>query len=441
MGDNNIYTALSFAAFLVLLFGVGYLLLQFHALTGTFNPFGALIRISRKVRVFSRSDAGCHALQGVTKLGPQPGETRPRAGVATGAGPRVFLEMRMSRVPAASSPSPPPVMDIAPAARERLGAAGFPAAWTERLERLVPADRLGEAADHFLGPRPVAFRVNTLRADPRTVATRLAADGLEARAVAWSAAAFTVAAAERERLVRHPLVDAGDVYPQGLSSQLAAFVLDPRPEESVLDLCAAPGGKTLDLAQRLAAPSGGGDLAAVEASKPRFFRLRANLERAGAGWVRTYLHDGRRTGTKVPGRFDAVLLDAPCSGDTRLRGGDDDASAWSVKKARRLSPKQRQLLASAIRCTRPGGRVLYATCSLSPEENEAVVDAALREDSVEAEAFDVPPGVCSPGLAGWAGTAFHPGVSLTRRVLPAGPWEGFYLALLRVRGGGESKLA
>ena len=326
-------------------------------------------------------------------------------------------------------------MANAPApARERLKAAGFPVAWSERLERLVPADRLAEAEAHFLGPRPVAFRVNTLRADPRTVAAQLAADGVEPRGVAWSAAAFTVAVADREVLVRHPLVGAGDVYPQGLSSQLAALVLDPRPGESVLDLCAAPGGKTLDLAQRLGAGGGSvADLAAVEASKPRFFRLRANLERAGAGWVRTYLHDGRRTGTKVPGRFDAVLLDAPCSGDTRLRAGDADASAWSVKKARRLAPKQRDLLRSAIRCTRPGGRVLYATCSLSPEENEAVVDAALREEAVEAEAIALPAGVGVPGLASWAGSTLHPGVRRTRRVLPAGSWEGFYLALLRVR--------
>ncbi|BAM03208.1 RsmB/NOP family class I SAM-dependent RNA methyltransferase [Phycisphaera mikurensis] len=307
--------------------------------------------------------------------------------------------------------------------------AGFPEAWIQRLPGLVPAERLQAAAEHFLAPRPVALRVNTLRLEPRTAAAALARDGLPAEPVAWSAAAFTVDPRRRALLVRHPLVEQGDVYPQGLASQLAAFVLDPRPGEAVLDLCAAPGGKTLDLAARLGP---GADLAAVEASKPRFFRLRANLERAGAGSVRTYLHDGRRTGDKVPGRFDAVLLDAPCSGDTRLRGGDDP-SAWSVSKARRLGRKQRDLLASAIRCTRPGGRVLYATCSMCPEENEAVIDAALRGGAVAAEPVELPAGLAIPGLGAWRSETFDAGVTRARRVLPAGPHEGFFLALLRVR--------
>ena len=271
------------------------------------------------------------------------------------------------------------------------------------------------------------MRVNTLRVAPAAVVAELGESGITLQAVPWSAAAFVVATADRDALVRHPAVEEGRVYPQGLASQLAAFALAPRAGESVLDLCSAPGGKTLDLAQRLGP---GADLAAVESSRPRFFRLRANLERAGAAWVRTYLHDGRQTGNKVPGRFDAVLLDAPCSGDTRLRGGEDP-SAWSVRKARRLASKQRQLLASALRCAKPGGRVLYATCSLSPEENEAVVSAALAGGGVEAVPLDLPEGVAVPGLPGWDGSAFAPGVAHGRRVLPAGPHEGFFLCLMR----------
>ena len=319
---------------------------------------------------------------------------------------------------------------LSPDARSSLGrlrAAGFPGDWCDRLARLVPAGGHPAAEEHFLGPRPVALRVNTLRADPAAVAAGFAADGIPLRPVAWSPAAFVADPADRERVVRHPRVEGGAAYPQGLASQLAALALDPRPGESALDLCSAPGGKTLDLAARLGPDA---DLAAVESSRPRFFRLKANLERAGAGFVRTYLHDGRRTGGKVPGRFDAVLLDAPCSGDTRLRGGGDP-SAWGVRKAKRLAGKQRQLLGSAIACARPGGRVLYATCSFSPEENEAVVDHALRVGGVEAEALSLPEGLAVPGLAGWEGEGFHPGVRLARRVLPAGPVEGFFLALLR----------
>lgn len=316
-----------------------------------------------------------------------------------------------------------------------LAEAGFPADWCERLSLVVPPEKLGAAVDHFGGPRPVAVRVNTLKADPQTVTERLLADGIRVAEVAWSATALLVNAADRDSLVRHPLVESGEVYPQGLASQLAALAVDPRPGEVVLDLCAAPGGKTLDLAQRLGPD---GDLAAVEASKPRFFRLKANLERAGAGFVRTYLHDGRRTGDKVPGRFDAVLLDAPCSGDTRLRGGDD-ASRWSVKKARRLASKQRQLLASALRCVRPSGRVIYATCSMSPEENEAVIDAVLQSGLAVAEALALPRGVSVPGLSAWAGKPLAPAVSLSRRVLPAGGMEGFYLAKLRPVEGFEPR--
>lgn len=308
-----------------------------------------------------------------------------------------------------------------------MEAAGFSADFCDRLTRLIPAERLSAAVEHFCDPRPVALRVNTLKTDPAAAAKALRADGFSVSEVEWSPAALLADASQRAALVRHPLVESGALYPQGLASQLAAFALHPQPGESVLDLCAAPGGKTLDLAQRLGA---GGDLAAVEASKPRFFRLRANLERADAGFVRTYLHDGRRTGDKVPGRFDAVLLDAPCSGDTRLRG-EGDASAWSVKKARRLASKQQQLLESALRCVRPSGRVIYATCSMGPEENEAVVDAVLRGGLAVAEPLALPQGLSAPGLAAWSGRTFVGGVSHSRRVLPAGPMEGFFLASLR----------
>ena len=297
--------------------------------------------------------------------------------------------------------------------RELLGA-GF-AAWRESLS----------------APVAVSFRANTLLAPPAAVRAELEADGLTPRPLAFREDAFQVPAGQRAALVRSAPAQAGRLYVQSASSMVPPMLLAPEPGEEVLDMAAAPGGKTLVLA---AAMGNRGRLAAVERSRPRFHRLRAVCRHHGAGWVRTYLQDGTGLWRKTPERFQRVLLDAPCSGESRMRP-DDPASyqGWGAKRRRRLASLQLRLLVSAVGCLSPGGLLVYSTCTFAPEENEAVVAALLERfaDALELETPALEGVPLEPGVPRWAGRGYAEVAARVARLAPAPGWEGFFIARLR----------
>jgi len=280
-------------------------------------------------------------------------------------------------------------------------------------------------------PAVIGARLNTLRDSREAILSALRQAGLAPEPVVWCEAAVTVPAAQRRALTESPLVDDGRVYPQNLASMLPPLLLGAAPGMEVLDLAAAPGSKTLQLA---AAMDNRGRLAAVERSKPRFHKLRANCRRAGAECVRFYLRDGTAVGGATGERFDRVLVDAPCSAEARISVQDPgSAMDWGERKIRRLAGLQRRLLESGFQALRPGGLLVYSTCTFAPEENEAVVDALLRRAGGRAALLpiELPLDNLQPGLREWAGTPFAAELALTRRVLPNAAMEGFYLALLR----------
>lgn len=226
----------------------------------------------------------------------------------------------------------------------------------------------------------------------------------------------------------HPAATAGKVYIQNPSSLLAVRVLDPQPEEEVLDLAAAPGGKTIAMA---AAMANTGRIAAVEPVKGRFHRLRANLARCGVTNAALYQRDGRGVGKAVPARFDRVLLDAPCSSEARMRW-DDPASFkhWSRRKVKETQRKQKSLLRSAYAALKPGGILVYCTCSFGVEENEAVVQHLLDKSDAQLMPITNAPSHSRPGVSHWQGKALAEAMAQTLRILPRGVWDGFYIARL-----------
>ncbi len=293
---------------------------------------------------------------------------------------------------------------------------------------------------------PVGIRFNTLLAPVAAARRELNELGMVVNDVSWSEVSATVRREDRARLVASDAVVQGRVYPQALSSQWAVTVLDPQPGDSVLDLCAAPGGKTLHIAQCVGAPtgdeseSGSGRVAAVEPSKPRFFRMKANLKRGGAEWVYTYPHDGRRVGSKTPERFDRVLVDAPCSAESAFSLTDATKNEdWSERKIKRCAARQVQLLESALEAAKVGGVIVYATCTAAPEENEAVVSEVLerRPDVIEVLPMHVdklPAGTAKAGLTVWRDLCFPDALTQTTRLIPGGGFEAFYVAKLRKIG-------
>ena len=155
------------------------------------------------------------------------------------------------------------------------------------------------------------------------------------------------------------------------------ILLSPQSEECILDLGAAPGSKTLQLAELM---GNQGNIWAVESVRGRFFRLRDNLARHGAENVQTHLADGTRIWRRHPEHFDRVLLDAPCSSEGRFRADAPKTYAyWSEKKIAEASRKQRRLCYSAVQCLKPGGVLVYSTCTFAPEENEAIINRVLRQ--------------------------------------------------------------
>ena len=227
-------------------------------------------------------------------------------------------------------------------------------------------------------------------------------------------------------LPQHAAASAGQLYIQNPSSYFAVQVLAPEVDEQVLDLAAAPGGKTIAMAARM---NNSGRVAAVEPIRGRFHRMQANLSRCGVTNVQFYMRDGRGVGRAVPDRFDRVLLDAPCSSESRMRWQDVKTyQHWSLRKVRETQRKQKSLLRSAYAALKPGGVLLYCTCSFAPEENELVVEALLRKTDAQLLPIENPPQHSVPGLTHWSGKSLSSQLQQSRRILPNGIWDGFYLA-------------
>ena len=226
-------------------------------------------------------------------------------------------------------------------------------------------------------PPETFVRVNTLRISSDALRERWQAEGVESESWAadWTGPDLVY------RLGRHPpfgvlgsFLDGG-FYVQDPSTLLAVQLLDPRPGESVLDLCAAPGGKTTYLAQRMLNQ---GTVVAHDTHPERIDLLRRNCERLGAGCVRVAVPGTVPESVPgTPGGFDRVLVDAPCSNTGVLRRRVEARWRLTPESLQSLGAAQGRLLDQAAGLVRPGGVLVYSTCSLEPEENEGQVDAFL----------------------------------------------------------------
>jgi 16S rRNA (cytosine967-C5)-methyltransferase len=223
-------------------------------------------------------------------------------------------------------------------------------------------------------PAPLDLRVNTLKGEREAVLARLAQDGIPARAVAGSPLAVRLA--EKPALTRHPLFTEGVIEVQDAGSQLLGLLLAPRRGETVADFCAGAGGKTLLLGALM---RNTGRLYAFDVSEKRLAKLKPRLARSGLSNVHPVRIESERDVRlkRLAGKMDRVLVDAPCSGLGTLRRNPDLKWRQTPESIVELTQKQAAILAAAARLVRPGGRLLYATCSLLAAENDGIVDAFL----------------------------------------------------------------
>lgn len=303
----------------------------------------------------------------------------------------------------------------------------LPALFIQRLKLILPPEQLDGVMASFKTQKAVSFRVNTLKSTITQAISELSEDGFSIDKLDWPNNAFTIPFAQREQLTHHRLHEAGHIYLQNASSMLPPIVLDPQPGEEVLDLTAAPGSKTTQLAALM---NNTGRIAAVEKIKSRFFRLKDNLKLQGASCVDTYLKDGATVWRSCPERFDRVLLDAPCSSEARF-SQDNPASFqfWSEQKIKDMSRKQWQLLYSAYQSLKPGGVMVYSTCSFAPEENELMVAKLLKKFKGAPKIADINLPITNVilGLTSWQEKDFPVQLQQCVRILPNAVFSGFFL--------------
>jgi 16S rRNA C967 or C1407 C5-methylase (RsmB/RsmF family)/NOL1/NOP2/fmu family ribosome biogenesis protein len=289
-----------------------------------------------------------------------------------------------------------------------MAPARLPEAFVARMREL-----LGSEAAAFLGsygrPAERAVRANPLKLDPAALPALL---GIDPDPVPWCPeACFLPEAARVGNTVAYA---AGLCYVQEPSALAVGEALDVRPGQRVLDLAAAPGGKATQLAARL---GGRGVLVANEVQRGRVAALADNLDRWGS-W-RTMLAAETVAGLadRLPAAFDRVLLDAPCSGEGLFRRNPAAAVQWRPGQVRGNAERQRALLADAARLVRPGGVLVYSTCTFAPEENEHQV-AGFLTTHPDWAVLPLPlhPGF-APGRPDWA-PAGPPDLSRTVRLWP-----------------------
>lgn len=248
--------------------------------------------------------------------------------------------------------------------------------WLYERLRALHGDRLEPLVNALNQPAPLDLRVNTLRAGRAEVYERLLADGIPAEPTPWSPWGLRLKG--KPALSQHPLFAEGMIEVQDEGSQLIALLTEARRGEMVCDYCAGAGGKTLALGAMM---KNTGRLYAFDVSDRRLAKLKPRLARSGLSNVHPQLIAGERDSRikRLADKFDRVLVDAPCSGLGTLRRNPDLKWRQTPQTVAELSVKQRAILAAAAGLVKPGGRLIYATCSLLPEENEEIVAAFLAD--------------------------------------------------------------
>lgn len=300
----------------------------------------------------------------------------------------------------------------------------LPAGFAEKFERLPDFDAQGFLRS-FEGPALRGLRVNTLKCAPEEFARRAEAEGFGLSPVPFAPEGFFVRGACSGR---HPWHHAGVFYLQEPSAMSAVTALDVRPGQRVLDLCAAPGGKSTQAAAKLA---GEGLLFCNEVVRARTAALLSNLERCGVQGAVALSETPERLCARLPGYFHRVLVDAPCSGEGMFRRDEAAAREWTPAGSLACARRQGGILEAAAGAVAPGGILVYSTCTFSPEENEGVVAAFLRAHP-EFHPEAIPAAFGRPARPDWAGAPEE--LALARRVFPEDGGEGHFVARLRRAG-------
>lgn len=277
-----------------------------------------------------------------------------------------------------------------------------------------------EIISGYLCDRPVTFRVNTSKVDISYIKDKLNQLGINFKEVPWNETAFIIERVKENEIKELDIYKNGEIYLQSLSSMLPPIVVAPKEGENILDMAAAPGGKTTQMASM---SNNKAMITACEKNKIRAERLKYNLEKQGTSRVTVMVKDARRLDDFFS--FDKILLDAPCSGSGTLNLNNKNLSRTFTKELIDRSIKtQKELLKKAIKILKVNGEITYSTCSILKEENEKVVEEILDLGNLEIVPIDEGYFKDVPLLP--------VNIRGTICVCPSDLYEGFFVAKLRL---------
>jgi len=275
---------------------------------------------------------------------------------------------------------------------------------------------------------PASFRINTLKINKDEMIKRLKGYGWMFNEVPFYDDGFVFEGKKPVVLgntLEHFL---GYIYIQEVASMIPPVVLEPKQGDVILDMAAAPGSKTTQIAQMI---SDKGVIIANEKILSRLASLRSNLQRCGVNCAITTNIDGKHFRTAGL-KFDKVLLDAPCTGTGAIMKSPKTLKIWSENTSKWLANIQKQLLQAAAESLKDEGVLVYSTCSLEPEENEENVDWAIRKLGFSVEEVKLPGFKTMNGITSWGKKEFDKQVENCIRIYPQdNNTEGFFVAKLR----------
>ena len=289
----------------------------------------------------------------------------------------------------------------------------------EMLNQQYGEEITSKILEGYLKKRMVTFRVNTLKTSIEKVEKVLKNNNIEFKKVSWSDVAYIVKNVREDTLKELEIYKNGEIYLQSLSSMLPPIVLEPKENTDILDMCAAPGGKTTELA---GLTNNNANITACELNKIRIEKLKYNIEKQGATSVYIMQEDSRRINDFFS--FDNILLDAPCSGSGILNVEDVNLEKTFTEKLIEKSQKsQLELLNKAVKILKQGQEMVYSTCSILNVENEEIVSKILKNNKVEIVPIEFEGKEELPLLP--------TKIDGTLCVMPTEFYEGFFIAKIR----------
>ena len=289
----------------------------------------------------------------------------------------------------------------------------------EKLEKQYGTKITKEIIEEYQTKRKTTLRINTIKSNIEEIKKELEKEKIEYETIKWSKEALIIKNADEKSIQEMEIYKNGKIYLQSLSSMLPPIILEPKEGTDILDMAAAPGGKTTQIA---ALTNNKAHITACEKNKIRVERLKYNVDKQGATCVFIMPKDSRFIDDFFS--FDQILLDAPCSGSGTLDYNDANIEKYFTEQLiERSSKTQKTLLSKAIKLLKPGHEMVYSTCSILDCENEDVVSSVIKHGNIE---------IVPINFEGMEELPILPTkISGTLCVKPTELYEGFFVAKIK----------